>query len=700
MPGKSRVPSRNRATATSSAAISAAEARGPAMPASRAMRSAGKRASSGARKSSRAGRDEVGRGRRRRPAVGVGQGVLDRESHVGGAQLGLEGAVDEPDGGVDDALRVDDHLDRVVVDIVQPVRLDDLQALVGEGRRVDRDLGAHRPGRVPQGLLRGHGGQLVGAWRRGTGRRDAVRTSAATVDIDSPTRHCQMAECSESIGRSQASGLANGSRGRGRSAASRRGRGHDEVAAGDQRLLVGRGHDLAGAQRGEDRPQADDAAGGDDDEVDVVARRELDRAHRRPRLVPCPAGRSRLGEAVAGRQRDDRRPELRRLLGERRAIRGRPPSRDDRGRLRVRRRGPRPPGVRSSRSSRGSATPRGGSGEEGDDIQRHDGAANRNESTRSSIPPWPGMSVPESLAPAARLSIDSARSPAWAASAIERPEQQARGAATGRAPRAGSRRRPRSTRRRRRRGRRRSWTARCGSGTSPARTGLPTRYAPVSYDQTARTSSRIQPRSAPSDVERRRRPGRPGRHGRAGRRTPAGSTYSAPKTVAIQVDEPVARVRPGERGDGDEDDPDGHRAGGRCPRGRPGRPRPTTTVSASADARATGGSASPRPSSSAEHLARGEDRRRPRRPAARTIPPTARTTSRTGTRIAALMARAARTPALPSVRTGAGAGRTRGGPRRRRPGRSRARAPRRSRTRRRPTARSGSWRGAARRRSG
>ena len=43
------------------------------------------------------------------------------------------------------------------------------------------------------------------------------------------------------------------------------------------------------------------------------------------------------------------------------------------------------------------------------------GPANRNESIRSSIPPWPGIRAPESFAPAARLSIDSARSPAWAA---------------------------------------------------------------------------------------------------------------------------------------------------------------------------------------------------------------------------------------------------------------------------------------------
>ena len=159
---------------------------------------------------SRAGRSAMrsGGGGRRRAAVGIGQGVLDGKSHVGGAQLGLEGAVDEPDGRVDDALRMDDHLDRVVADIVQPVRLDDLQALVRERRRVDRDLGAHRPGRVAERLLRGDRGELAPASRRGTGRPTRSGSGASTVAIDSPTRHCQIAECSESIGRSQASGLA------------------------------------------------------------------------------------------------------------------------------------------------------------------------------------------------------------------------------------------------------------------------------------------------------------------------------------------------------------------------------------------------------------------------------------------------------------------------------------------------------------
>ena len=162
IPVNSSVPSRKRATATSSAAISAADARGPRRPASRAIRRAGNRAFVGSPEVEPAGRDEVGRRGRRWPPVGIGQRVLDRKSHVRGAQLGLEGAVHEPDGGVDDALRVDDHLDRVVVDIVQPVGLDDLQALVGERRRVDRDLGAHRPGRVAERLGGRDRGELLG----------------------------------------------------------------------------------------------------------------------------------------------------------------------------------------------------------------------------------------------------------------------------------------------------------------------------------------------------------------------------------------------------------------------------------------------------------------------------------------------------------------------------------------------------------
>ena len=140
MPGKSSVPSRNRATATSSAAIERRAGTGPDA-AGLARDPKGREACLVGRPELEVARGyEVGRRRRGGAARGIGECVLDREAHIGGAQLGLQGAIDELDGRVNDALGVDDHLDRLVADIVQPVRLDDLQALVREGRRVDRDL--------------------------------------------------------------------------------------------------------------------------------------------------------------------------------------------------------------------------------------------------------------------------------------------------------------------------------------------------------------------------------------------------------------------------------------------------------------------------------------------------------------------------------------------------------------------------------
>ena len=103
------------------------------------------------------------------------------------------------------------------------------------------------------------------------GPPDAVRISRSTCARFSPTRHCQIAECSESIGRSQPSGLRQRIRRIGRAAllGTRSRPGHDEVPPGDERLLVRGCHDLARVERGDDRSEADDAAGPDEDDVDV-----------------------------------------------------------------------------------------------------------------------------------------------------------------------------------------------------------------------------------------------------------------------------------------------------------------------------------------------------------------------------------------------------------------------------------------------
>ena len=114
---------------------------------------------------------ELERRDRRRGALGVGERVGDRDAHVRVPEVRDRGAVAEPDHPVDDRRRVDDHLDAVVRDGEEEVRLDHLEALVGERRGVDRDLRSHRPRRVRERLLGGDVVELVAPSGRGTGRR-------------------------------------------------------------------------------------------------------------------------------------------------------------------------------------------------------------------------------------------------------------------------------------------------------------------------------------------------------------------------------------------------------------------------------------------------------------------------------------------------------------------------------------------------
>ena len=320
---------------------------------------------------------------------------------------------------MDDALRMDDDLDRVVVDIVQPVRLDDLQALVRERRRVDRDLRAHRPGRVAEGLLRVTVDEVRRAVEeraarcRQDQRRDPRHRLADEALPDRRVLRVDRAEpgerARERIARGRRRALRRHARAR---AASRDGRPATSVSL----LAVATTLPASSAARTGRRLTIPPVR--DDDEVDVVAGREVRQRRRR------------LGadDGVAG-------PEASRLLGQQRARSSPAREGDDCGM--------RPDGAaRTSSAWRPiepgraedarpvAAGPVSGSG---DDIEVTTGAANRNESTRSRIPPWPGISVPESFAPAARLSIDSARSPAWAARASERPEDQ-RAAGAGRGP--------------------------------------------------------------------------------------------------------------------------------------------------------------------------------------------------------------------------------------------------------------------------
>ena len=127
------------------------------------------------------------------------------------------------------------------------------------------------------------------------GPPDAVRTSAATpyhqfADEALPDRRVLQIDRSQP-GQCAGIRIAGVPGGRGRGQGMREW--HDEVAAGDQRLLVGRGDDLARPERGKYRPQADHAARGDDTRSTSSRVARVSSASAPP-TSRVPAGRSRL----------------------------------------------------------------------------------------------------------------------------------------------------------------------------------------------------------------------------------------------------------------------------------------------------------------------------------------------------------------------------------------------------------------------
>jgi hypothetical protein len=90
------------------------------------------------------------------PGVGetrrMGERVQNRELHGGKPELRDHAAVAELHEGVDDALGVDHHLERVVGKPEQIVGLDQLERLVHQRRAVHGDLLSHAPGGVAQSL--------------------------------------------------------------------------------------------------------------------------------------------------------------------------------------------------------------------------------------------------------------------------------------------------------------------------------------------------------------------------------------------------------------------------------------------------------------------------------------------------------------------------------------------------------------------
>ncbi len=158
---------------------------------------------------------------------------------------------------MDDALRVNDHLDLLVGQAEEPVRLYDLQALVHQGGGVYRYFRPHPPGGMRQRLLDRDGAHLFG-------RKAAERPTGGGQD-----------EAAHLAGLLPAQALPDGAvlaiHRQDRDAVVARGL-HDEVAGHHQRLLVGQRDGFPGANGGQRGPQPHQAGCSGYDDIDIGMR--------------------------------------------------------------------------------------------------------------------------------------------------------------------------------------------------------------------------------------------------------------------------------------------------------------------------------------------------------------------------------------------------------------------------------------------
>ena len=86
--------------------------------------------------------------------------IPNTQAHIRHRQLSNRGPVGVLDHRVHDGLWVHDHVDAVEADPIEFVRFDDFEALVHQCRRIDGDLGAHRPCRMRERFVDGDRGQV------------------------------------------------------------------------------------------------------------------------------------------------------------------------------------------------------------------------------------------------------------------------------------------------------------------------------------------------------------------------------------------------------------------------------------------------------------------------------------------------------------------------------------------------------------
>ena len=196
------------------------------------------------------------------------------------------------------------HVDPLGRDVEEPARLDHLEALVHQRRRVDRDLRAHLPVRVGQRLRRAVALAMRSARPgRGTGR-PRRSGSGARSSRRWPARHWKIALCSESIGRSFAPLRARLAQ--------------DERARHHHHFLVGE-RDVAAAARiaasTGSRPDRADERADRRDRRRAVATSHSPAAPDDDRGVGPPSAARTIAASSARIDRDELRPELLHLLG-------------------------------------------------------------------------------------------------------------------------------------------------------------------------------------------------------------------------------------------------------------------------------------------------------------------------------------------------------------------------------------------------
>ena len=300
-------PSRNASTATSLAAFSTTGRLPPASSA--AIRQAQARETFEVRlvklERPAARRDRATAAAR--PPVGIRERVLDRQPHVGDAELRDDRAVAQLDHRVHDRLRVHHHVDLIGRHAEQPVRLDDLEALVHQRRRVDRDLPPHLPRRMLQRVGGRTPCERRADWprkrpaRRGQDRAAAPRPASGRAG----TGGSRCARC----------------RPAGWPRRAPRRLGHEPPAMTSTSLLAS-AMVLPRVDRGQHRLERRGARRGAQHDVDVGMRGHGDEARRRrcgtagaiQRHARCRAVRP----AAATGQRDHPRPVARDLLGQQR----------------------------------------------------------------------------------------------------------------------------------------------------------------------------------------------------------------------------------------------------------------------------------------------------------------------------------------------------------------------------------------------